>query len=201
MAVATLSPKVERELEHAVAAAHHEEERQRPSMNQLGLWLFFLSESFLFAALLSARFYLAGTDRPHVNQPLGLGITSILLVSSLTAFRAESSIARGDRTAFMRYLLATITLGVVFAGGVAYEWSTAEFTRAEPYGAAFFAMTGLHASHVISGVVMLAMVAYLGARGRFSAESHWGVEAVIKYWNFVDVVWVFFYPALYLVKL
>ncbi len=201
MAVATLSPKVERQLGHTVAAAHHEEERQRPSMNQLGLWLFFLSESFLFAALLSARFYLAGTDRPHVNQPLGLLITTILLVSSLTAFRAESSIARGDRKAFLRYLLATIALGVVFAGGVAYEWSTAEFTRAEPYGAAFFAMTGLHASHVISGVAMLAMVYFLGARGHFSKESHWGVEAVVKYWHFVDVVWVFFYPALYLVKL
>ena len=197
MAVATVA----HEPEHAYAAAAHHEEPQRPSMNQLGLWLFFLSESFLFGALLSARFYLAGTDRPHVNQPLGLVITTILLVSSLTAFRSEAAIARGDRTAFLRYLLATIALGVIFAGGVAYEWSTAEFTRAEPYGAAFFAMTGLHASHVISGVVMLAMVYFLGARGRFSAESHWGVEAVIKYWHFVDVVWVFFYPALYLVKL
>jgi cytochrome c oxidase subunit III len=201
MAAVTISTTLARELEHAVAAAHHEEERQRPSMNQLGLWLFFLSESFLFGALLSARFYLAGTDRPHVNQQLGLVITAILLVSSLTAFRAEASIARGDRTAFLRYLLATIALGVVFAGGVAYEWSTAEFTRSEPYGAAFFAMTGLHASHVISGIAMLAMVYFLGAQGHFSAESHWGAEAVIKYWHFVDVVWVFFYPALYLVKL
>ncbi len=201
MAVATLSPTAERQIEHAVAAAHHEEERQRPSMNQLGLWLFFLSESFLFAALLSARFYLAGTDRPHVNQLLGLVITAILLVSSLTAYRSEAAIAHGDRTAFLRYLLATIALGVVFALGVAYEWSTAEFTRSEPYGAAFFAMTGLHASHVISGVAMLAMVYYLGVRGHFSAEGHWGVEAVVKYWHFVDVVWVFFYPALYLVKL
>ncbi|TAK56627.1 MAG: heme-copper oxidase subunit III [Dehalococcoidia bacterium] len=201
MAVSTLSPTLERDLQRAVAAAHHEEERQRPSMNQLGLWLFFLSESFLFGALLSARFYLAGTDRPHVNQLLGLAITAILLVSSLTAYRSEVSIAHGDRKAFLRYLLATIALGVIFAGGVAYEWSTAEFSRSEPYGAAFFSMTGLHASHVISGVAMLAMVYFLGVRGRFSADSHWGVEAVIKYWHFVDVVWVFFYPALYLVKL
>lgn len=201
MAAVTISTTLERELEHAIAVAHHKEERQRPSMNQLGLWLFFLSESFLFGALLSARFYLAGTDRPHVNQPLGLAITAILLVSSLTAFRAEASIARGDRSAFLRYLLATIALGVVFAGGVAYEWSTAEFTRSEPYGAAFFAMTGLHASHVISGVAMLALVYFLGVKGHFSAESHWGAEAVVKYWHFVDVVWVFFYPALYLVKL
>jgi cytochrome c oxidase subunit 3 len=193
MAVATVTS------EHAHTT--HHEEPQRPAMNQLGLWLFFVSESFLFAALLSARFYLAGTDRPHVNQLLGLIITSILLVSSLTAYRSESAIARGDRSAFLRYLLATIALGLVFAAGVGYEWSSAEFSRDEPYGAAFFSMTGLHASHVISGIVMLAMVYYLGVRGHFSAESHWGVEAVIKYWHFVDVVWVFFYPALYLVKI
>ncbi len=191
MAVATLPQQ---------HAAHHEEP-QRPAMNQLGLWLFFLSETFLFGALLSARFYLAGTDRPHVNQALGLVITAILLVSSLTAYMSEVSIAKGDRTAFLRYLLATIILGLIFALGVAYEWRTAEFTRSEPYGAAFFSMTGLHASHVISGVGMLAMVYYLGARGHFSAEKHWGVEAVIKYWHFVDVVWVFFYPALYLVSM
>ena len=190
-------------LEHGLpqrGAALHEEDPLRRTMNQLGLWLFFASESFLFAALLAARFYLAGTDRPHVNQLLGLGITSILLISSLTAYMAEAAIGRGDRKAFQRYLLATIALGLVFALGVAFEWRTAEFSRSEPYGAAFFSMTGLHASHVISGVVMLAMVYYLGLRGHFSPEKHWGVEAVIKYWHFVDVVWVFFYPALYLIS-
>jgi cytochrome c oxidase subunit 3 len=59
-------------------------------------------------------------------------------------------------------------------------------------------MTGVHASHVISGIVILALLYWLGRRGHFSAESHWGVEASIKYWHFVDVVWVFFYPILYL---
>jgi cytochrome c oxidase subunit 3 len=176
------------------------EEALRPQINQLGLWLFFVSEGFLFAALLVSRFYIAGTTRPHVNQELGLGITSILLLSSLTAFLCESAISRGDRGQFLQFLLATIVLGVVFAGGVAYEWSSAEFSRSSAYGTAFFTMTGLHASHVISGVVMLVMVYVLGARGHFSAKSHWGVEAVVKYWHFVDVVWVFFYPVLYLVK-
>lgn len=186
-------------IEQASHAAHHEEPR-RPAMNQLGLWLFFVSETFLFAALLSARFYLAGTERPHVDQLLGLAITSILLLSSLTAFQSEAAIARGDRGRFLGFLLATIALGVIFVIGVAFEWSEAEFSRDEPYGTAFFSMTGLHASHVISGVVMLGLVYYLGVRGHFSARSHWGVEAVIKYWHFVDVVWVFFYPALYLVN-
>ena len=183
---------------HNGGGGHHDEP-QRPAMNQLGLWLFFLSETFLFAALLTARFYLAGTGRGEVNQLLGLGITSILLVSSLTAYLSEVSIANGNRGAFQFYLLLTILLGIVFAGGVAFEWQTAEFGRAEPYGTAFFSMTGLHASHVVSGVGMLGLVYYLSMRGHFSAKDHWGVEAVVKYWHFVDVVWVFFYPALYLI--
>jgi cytochrome c oxidase subunit 3 len=179
-------------------AVHHDEP-QRPAMNQLGLWLFFVSESFLFAALLTARFYLAGTSRGEVNQLLGLGITTILLISSLTAYLSEVSIAHGRRGAFLFYLALTILLGLIFTAGVGFEWKTAEFGRGEPYGTAFFSMTGLHASHVVSGVAMLGIVFYLGLRGHFSARSHWGVEAVVKYWHFVDVVWVFFYPALYLI--
>ncbi len=182
-------------------SVHYEHaEPSRLRLNQLGLWLFFLSESFLFAALLAARFYLTGTDRPeHLNQVLGLIITSILLLSSLTAYRAEAAMAEGDRAGFLRNLLATIILGAVFVVGVGFEWGTAEFSRHEPYGTSFFSMTGLHASHVISGVAMMMLVYWLGARGHFSADSYWGVEATIKYWHFVDVVWVFFYPALYLV--
>jgi cytochrome c oxidase subunit 3 len=204
MAVATLGRGREQGQEPAPragsAAGQSAEDAARVAMNQFGLWLFFASESFLFAALLAARFYLAGTERPHVNQPLGLGITAILLLSSLTAYMSEAAIARGDRQAFLRALAATIALGLLFALGVAFEWRTAEFSRSEPYGAAFFSMTGLHASHVLSGVAMLTMVYHLGLRGHFTAEHHWGVEAVVKYWHFVDVVWVFFYPALYLIS-
>ncbi len=185
----------------AAQVAHHEEEHNRPAMNQLGLWLFFVSESFLFAALATTRFYIAGLDKPeHLNQLLGLGITSILLTSSVCAYLAEAAIARGDRGACKMYLLFTICLGLVFAAGVAIEWSTAEFKASEPYGTAFFTMTGLHASHVISGVGLLALTYRLLSKGHFSAESHWGVEASIKYWHFVDVVWVFYYPILYLVS-
>ena len=177
-------------------------EARRLTINQAGLWFFFFSEAFLFSALATTRFVLAGTDRPEdLSQLLGLGITSVLLLSSLTAYRAETAIARGDRANFQRNLLATILLGLVFVAGVGVEWTTADFGLSDPYGTAFFSMTGLHAGHVVSGIVMLAMVYWLGTRGHFSAERHWGVEATVKYWHFVDVVWVFFYPTLYLVEL
>jgi cytochrome c oxidase subunit 3 len=182
---------------HGHAHARHD----RFMMNTVGLWLFFISESFLFAALLAARFYLAGTHRPpELNQDLGLAITSILLMSSLTAYLGETFMARGRRGLSALFIFATIVLGLVFFAGVVVEWSGAEFSQSEPYGTAFFSMTGLHASHVLSGVVILSMVLFLQARGRFSAGSHWGLEAAVKYWHFVDVVWVFFYPALYLMK-
>lgn len=179
----------------------HRPHYNRFAINTAGLWLFFLSESFLFAALLAGRFYLAGTDRPeHLDQVLGLTITSVLLASSATAFTAEFAISRGRRGLAGLMVLATILLGLVFFGGVVLEWSSAEFSQGEAYGTAFFSMTGLHASHVVSGVVILALVLLLLVRGRFSADQHWGMEAAIKYWHFVDVVWVFFYPALYLVN-
>jgi len=186
---------------HRPPEGSHGEHAARPAMNAVGLWLFFLSETFLFGALLAARFYLAGTDKPeHLNQQLGLAITCVLLASSFTAYSAEVAISKGRRGWAGLMLLATIVLGLVFFGGVVLEWSEAEFTQGEPYGTAFFSMTGLHASHVLSGVAILVLVLFLLVRGRFSREHHWGVEASIKYWHFVDVVWVFFYPSLYLLN-
>jgi cytochrome c oxidase subunit 3 len=153
-------------LETAQVAHHHEEEANRPAMNQLGLWLFFASETFLFAALATGRFYISGLDQPeHLNQLLGLGITSILLTSSILAYLAEAAIARGDRAACKMYLLGTMALGLVFATGVAIEWSTAEFKASEPYGTAFFSMTGLHATHVISGIGLLGLTYRLLSKG------------------------------------
>ncbi len=187
----------------AVAAARPRYDRL--AMNRLGLWLFFLSESMIFLILLITRFYLLGTYRPEkLNQPLGLTITVILLLSSLTAYRAETSMAHGDRQGFLRNLLVTIVLGTAFlVGVVGFEWPEAPHLGIVPqegFGIAFFSMTGMHAFHVLTGVILLAVVYLNGRRGAYSAESYWGVEASVKYWHFVDVVWVFFYPALYLIR-
>lgn len=185
----------------AGAGAHDAVKRVR--MNRLGLWLFLVSDGLLFALLLTARFYMNGTHTPeHISQPLGLSITSILLLSSLTAYRAETAIVHGNVAHGRAMLLATIALGLVFFGGVVTEWSIAEFTPAEGYGTSFFSMTGMHAGHVASGVLLLALAYRAAGRGAYTGGGTraYGVSAIVTYWHFVDVVWVFFYPALYLVQ-
>lgn len=105
-------------------------------------------------------------------QALGLGITSLLLLSSLTAYRAETAIAHGNLAYGRTMLLATIALGLVFMGGVAIEWSIAEFTPSDGFGTAFFTMTGMHVSHVASGVLLLVLVYRLAGNGRFTPDGH-----------------------------
>jgi len=188
-------------------SAHHDESHVIIAplrIPRFGLWLFLLSESMIFATLLTARFVLQGTYRPpELNQTLGLTITLILLASSFTANRAEIAIAHGETATFLRNLLATILLGSLFLiGVVALEWPEAMHFAppSSGYGTVFFTMTGMHAAHVFSGVLILTLVYRLGRRGAFGPGRMWGVEGAVKYWHFVDIVWVFFYPALYLVR-
>lgn len=167
--------------------------------SRVGLWLFFLSEVFLFGALLAMRFNLWGATRPDLDQQLGLIVTSILLASSFFMNRAETAAAKDDRLNFIVSLLITAGLGIAFlVGVVGFEWQGHVQPTDGVYGSILFAMTGVHAAHVLSGVVFILLIAIKGLRGSFSADSHWGVEACAIYWHFVDVVWVFFYPALYL---
>ncbi len=176
---------------------------RRRALNRIGLWLFILSETFLFSALLSSRFFLQGLARPEeLDQILGLGITIVLILSSFTAYRAETYAFHGRREGFSRYLLFTLVLGILFLAGVGYEWSQA-FSHVPPgtgYGTLFFTMTGIHAFHVLTGLIALAVVLWLGRAGRFTTGNTWPVEGAVKYWHFVDVAWVFIYPALYLVN-
>ena len=168
--------------------------------NRLGLWLFFVSEAFMFIGLLVARFYLWGNTRPELDQILGLIITSILLVSSFFMNRAEVAIAHNDRSSFLRSLLITAALGIAFlVGVVGFEWTGHIRPTDGAFGAVLYGMTGMHALHVLSGVIFILIVWNNGRKGNYSPERHWGVEACAVYWHYVDLIWVFFYPALYLI--
>lgn len=177
--------------------------RRRRTLNRIGLWLFIGSETFLFSALLSSRFFLQGLARPEeLDQILGLVITIVLIMSSFTAYRAETYAFHGQREGVSRYLLFTLGLGILFLAGVGYEWSQAfsHFPPSTGYGTLFFTITGIHAFHVLTGLIALASVLWLGRAGRFTTGNTWPVEGTVKYWHFVDVAWVFIYPALYLVN-
>jgi len=185
----------------SVETTHVSDYHYRVNTHRLGLWLFLLSDSFIFGALLITRFYLLKLERPELNQLLGLVVTSVLLVSSFFMNRAETAMAHDDRKGFGRSILITIVLGILFlAGVVGVEWQIAPFGPGDgAQGAVFYMMTGMHAFHVLTGVIFLLVVWRNGMRGKYTADRHWGVEAAAVYWHFVDVVWVFFYPALYLI--
>jgi cytochrome c oxidase subunit III len=175
--------------------------RSKTHTNRIGLWLFIISDAFVFAGMLVARFYLYPAQRPELDQLIGLVVTAMLLVSSFFMNRAETAMAHGDQKTFLRGTLITIALGTLFlVGVVGVEWQVAHFGPADSaLGSLFYLMTGFHAFHVLTGVIFLLIVYRNGRKGLYTAERHWPVEAAAVYWHFVDVVWIFFYPALYLI--
>jgi cytochrome c oxidase subunit 3 len=186
--------------------------------NRLGLWLFLISDSFVFGGLMAMRINLLGLTRPPLNQSLGLVVTTVLLVSSFFMNRGETMMHNSDRKGFLDNTMITIGLGLTFLFGVVLiEWHTwpafAEFVlrllgeqpgtellkpSSGVAGAAFFMMTGMHAFHVLTGLILLWIV-WRNARKGLYDEKQFPVEAAAVYWHFVDLVWIFFYPALYLI--
>jgi cytochrome c oxidase subunit 3 len=171
--------------------------------NRLGLWLFLVSDSFVFAGLMAMRINLLGLTRPELNQVLGLSVTAVLLISSFFMNRGETMIHNGNRQGFLTNVAITFLLGLGFLLGVIFvEWRLAIEEGMTPSsgtaGAAFFMMTGMHACHVFTGLILLAIVWVNARRGLYDVK-HYPVEAAAVYWHFVDVVWIFYYPALYLI--
>lgn len=198
---------------HGAHVEHGLSPVQQVRANRLGLWLFCFSELFLFGALFTSRFVLWGNTRPELSQVIGLIATSVLLLSSFFMYRAEMGAAHGDQKTFLRSALLAAALGTLFfIMVVVLEWNVFGLegnlfgielfghlsTADGVYGGVFYAMTGMHAIHVLTGVALIVIIWWNGRKGRYTPEDHWGVEATAIYWHFVDVVWVFFYPALYL---
>ena len=191
----------------ATIAAHVDHYKSQLRHNRLGLWLFFISEAFLFGGLLATRFYLWGEHRPEMDQFIGFLVTSVLLLSSWSMNMAETAMEHGDRRTFSIGMIATAVLGTIFLLAVMiFEWGVfpglyhAHLTPGENvYGSVVFAMTGMHALHVLSGIAFILVVWNLGRKGHYSPEQHWGVESCAIYWHYVDLVWIFFYPAIYLI--
>ncbi len=190
-------------------------EEQGVNTALLGMLLFIGSEVMFFAGLFAAYFNARAAAQPawpppgleNVVEPNIVVITAtiILLLSSVTMQYGLTRIQHDDRRGMNRALLITLVMGVTFLSLQAYDYldlvSTHGFgINSGVYGTLFFTMTGFHGAHVFGGVVGISIVLLRGAAGQFSAKHHIAVEAVSAYWHFVDVVWIFLFSTLYLLK-
>ena len=134
----------------------------------------------------------------HQEPWFAAGLTLILILSSFTCQFAVWSIRRDDRHGFVRNIAVTLTLGIVFLIGQAYDYATLGFGIADgTFGTTFYTLTGFHGAHVFGGAIMLSVLLYRGLAGQFTSRHHDAVEATSLYWHFVDVVWIALFSTLY----
>jgi heme/copper-type cytochrome/quinol oxidase subunit 3 len=171
---------------------------------KVGVWWFLASEIMLFGGLIASFVIsrLGGgvtVDHDHLNITVAAINTFILLSSSYTMVEAFASAARGDRSGMRMFLALTVLGGLAFLGIKAYEY-TGEIVHgftpwAGPFWSFYYTMTGLHALHVLVGVIVNAA---LCVWARLGMERPYRVEAAGLYWHFVDIVWIFLFPLVYL---
>ena len=185
---------------------------------KLGMWVFLLSEVMFFTALIGS-YVILRSARPDafaapgevLNVPLTAFNTFLLICSSVTMVKAFASIEEGDQKGLRRWLLATVALGTFFLSVQVVEYlalSAEGFVpmadryaaHGEPlYGALFYTLTGFHGAHVTLGVLALIWITFRAFRGRYTRESHAGVETMGLYWHFVDLVWILLFTIVYLI--
>jgi cytochrome c oxidase subunit 3 len=196
-------------------------EEQRESA-QLGMWLFLATEILFFGGLFAAyalfrwqypESFRAGSH--ELDIALGAVNTAVLIGSSLTMALAVRGAQTGKRRLTAGFLAATMALGLVFLAikgfeyhhkhvehhvpGPTFRFEGAGAEHAQMFFVLYFAMTGLHALHMVIGVGLLAALIPPAMRGAYTPENHNFLEGAGLYWHFVDVVWIFLFPLLYLV--
>ena len=169
---------------------------------------FIVAETSLFAVFVVAYLFYIGKSitGPSPKEVLELPIvgTVCLLSSSLTAALATRALAAGRIARAASWLFVTVVLGVVFLAGTAQEWHRLIVERGftigtNLFGSTFYPLVGLHASHVILGLVMLSLCLVLACSGALKVVHASRVELVSWYWHFVDGVWVVVFTVVYLV--
>ena len=177
---------------------------------KLGVWLFLASEIMLFATLFTSYIVLrmGATSWPWgwdvLNVPLATLNTVILITSSVTIVMAYAKAYDGDKKGFQLWMAATLLLSLGFLVVKGFEYG-AEFKlgigpHTSVFYAIYFTMTGLHGIHILGGIAVNGGLLYMS-----SVDEHWKnplflgrVEGAGLYWHFVDIVWIFLFPALYL---
>lgn len=200
---------------------------QQYEASNLGMWIFLGTEVMFFGGLFLGYSVYRGafTDAfregsQHLDLVLGTINTGILLFSSLTMALAVHRSQIGNRKQLTLFLLATLVLGSTFVGIKFYEyfhkWEQnlipnihfhlphTEIPGVDPdnvqlFYSFYFTMTGLHALHMIIGLAIVAIIAWRAWKGHFPPENYTPIEITGLYWHFVDVIWVFLFPLLYLI--
>lgn len=195
----------------AIAAAGRPQEMESSiaqlPIGRVGIWWFLASEIMVFAGLLGSyvlsRIAAGGweLERAHVNTRLAAINTLVLVTSSFTIVKAHSAVEAEQHARARRFLLFTVLLGLTFLCNKGYEYSVElahGFTPATGlFWSYYYAMTGLHGLHVLIGVaVNFILFTLAGGRGWPTVQQR--VEYAGLYWHFVDVVWIFLFPLLYL---
>jgi cytochrome c oxidase subunit 3 len=187
-----------------------------------GMWIFLATEVLFFGAVLFGytvyrslyyRPFLEGSH--HLSVMLGGINTAVLLCSSLCMALAVHAAQRGHSRQLIVYLLVTALIGTVFLGikfveyyehykehmvpGLSFSYSGDQASHVELFMIFYFILTGMHAVHMLIGLGMLLVLAFLASRRKFSAEYYGPIDIGGLYWHFVDIVWVFLFPLLYLV--
>jgi cytochrome c oxidase subunit 3 len=206
---------------HPLAHQFDDVAQQRRAVS-LGMWAFLVNEIMFFGGLfgtytvyrvLYPHAFHDGSH--HLNVYLGTFNTIVLIGSSLTMALGVWSAERGKRRALMMWLGLTLLLGMVFVcvkgveyhekwvdhlvPGSSFVWEGEDPGHVQIFYSLYFAMTGFHALHMIIGFGLLGWLLRDARRGRFG-PAYWApVEIVGLYWHFVDIVWIFLFPLLYLI--
>ncbi len=208
--------------QHPALRHHFEDLDHQFEASALGMWVFLVTEILFFGGMFTAYLIyrmaypdaFAGASH-ELNVLLGGVNTAVLIGSSLTMAMAVHSSQVGQNRRLLVYLVLTMVLGTVFLGiksveymskfqeglvpGANFRYDGPDPVHAQLFFSLYFMMTGLHAAHMIVGLVIMIVLAVMTLRGRFSAAYHTPVEISGLYWHFVDIVWIFLFPLLYLI--
>jgi cytochrome c oxidase subunit 3 len=208
---------------HHPALQHHFDSLdQQQEASTLGMWIFLATEVLFFGGLfftysLYRMWYPDAWAAAafHLSVPLGAANTIVLLGSSLTMALAVRAAQTGHRQQQVLFIILTLVLGFVFLGvkvveyadkfghhlvpGPGFQFEPPWARQAQIYFSVYFAMTGMHALHMIVGAGLLTWLLIKAWKGTFTAQYNTPVELVGLYWHFVDIIWIFLFPLLYLV--
>jgi cytochrome c oxidase subunit III len=205
-----------------VAEQFDDREQQHEAAN-FGMWIFLATEVMFFGGLFASytifrnlHYEAFRIGSHHLAVQFGAANTAVLILSSLTMALAVHAAQTGRRRALMGFLVATLILGLTFLGvkwffewtpdylegwapGVNWKVGGPESGQIQLFMFFYFMMTGVHALHMVVGIGELTVLIVLSARGHFPPERPNAVEMAGLYWHFVDIIWIFLFPLLYLI--